>query len=132
MIHDQPRSAVLYEGEAVASGQGLCFAVLDERKRVIAGVDRGVAVYANQLLPKSYLEAGKRGKRSNKIIAQGGRIGAYRGRQRPPQNGILGIEREDRVGIVLSQSDGPFCGRGRNVFLGPRGRNRCNEQRTQQ
>src|SRR5207249_7596782 len=56
MVHDHPVLAVLYEREAIARGQSLGFAVLDVGERVVAGVDSGIAIHADELFAERDLE----------------------------------------------------------------------------
>src|SRR5690348_11891425 len=63
MIHDQPGTTALDESKAVARGERLFLPVLEVRERVIAGVDGGVAIHANELLAESYLQRRQRSKR---------------------------------------------------------------------
>jgi hypothetical protein len=59
VIDDHPSVAILDIGEAVARRQALGFAILDVRERVVAGVNRRIAVHADQLIAESDLEAGQ-------------------------------------------------------------------------
>lgn len=58
MINDQPTLTVLDVGEAVACGQALHVPILGVGKGVVAGIDRCVAVHADQLITKRHLETG--------------------------------------------------------------------------
>src|SRR5207244_8427065 len=70
MIYDHPVPALLDECEAVSRRQRPGFPVLDVRERVVASVDRGVAVDADQLIAKSDLEARQHFESGDEIIAQ--------------------------------------------------------------
>jgi hypothetical protein len=59
MIDNEPNVTILEEGEAIACWPAFGFSVLHIGKRVVAGVDRGGAVYADQLLSKADLERGE-------------------------------------------------------------------------
>src|SRR5262245_54939169 len=50
MVHDLTIVTVLHKREAVAGGDRFSFAILRVGKRVVARVDRGVSVYADQLV----------------------------------------------------------------------------------
>ena len=56
MIHDHPVLALLHECEAIARWPRLGFPVLDVRESVVAGVDSGAAVDADQLLAERDLQ----------------------------------------------------------------------------
>jgi hypothetical protein len=58
MVHDLTIVAVLHEGEAIAGGNRFSFTVLRVGKRVVAGVDRGISIYVDQLV--SELDSGFR------------------------------------------------------------------------
>ena len=61
----------------------------------------------DELITKRNLEARKHLERGHEIIAQCGALGAHRRRQRPPQHGVVGIERQHLVGIVLAKPAPP-------------------------
>src|SRR5215204_3693936 len=119
VVHDHPVVAVLHIGEAVSGGQRLGLAILHVREGVIAGIDGGVAVHADQLISERDLDLRQRAKGTNEIGADGVRTGTHGGRQSPPQNALLGIERRDRIGVLLRQYLTPLCPCGSNVLLGP-------------
>src|SRR5881396_3306486 len=58
VIHDHPVFPLVDVGEAVSGRQGPGFAVSDEGKGVVAGIDRGAAVNPDQLLPKCNFQPG--------------------------------------------------------------------------
>src|SRR5262245_60494952 len=70
MIDNEPVLTALDVSEAVACGQALGLSVLDIGKGVIAGIDRGTAIHANQLLAERDLEAGKDLEGRHEIIPQ--------------------------------------------------------------
>src|SRR6266545_1776199 len=59
MVHDHPVLALFHECEALTRRQSLGFAVFDIRERVVAGVDSGAAINADQLLAECDLETGQ-------------------------------------------------------------------------
>src|SRR6266496_6257919 len=119
MIHDHPVLTLLHECEAITRWQRLRFAVLDIRERVVAGVDRGVAINADQLLAECDLETGQDLERRDEVVAQRCSIRSQGRSESSPENSISGIEKNNFVRIVLPQSLGPFRGRGGNVLLRP-------------
>ena len=80
MVDDEPILATLDVGEAVARGQAPGLAVPDIGKRVIAGVHRGAAIDADQLIAEGNLEAGKNLERRHEIIPQRRPVGTQRRR----------------------------------------------------
>src|SRR6266487_6973727 len=70
MVDDHPVLTILHEGEAIACGQSLGFPVLDVRERVVAGVDGGTAINADQLLAERHLETRQHPKRRDEVVAQ--------------------------------------------------------------
>src|SRR6266567_1734790 len=128
MVHDHPVLALFHECEAITRWQRLGFAVLDIRERVVAGVDSGAAINADQLLAECDLETGQDLEGRDEVVPQ--RCSQGR-RESAPENSISGIEKNNFVRIVLSQSPGPFHGRGGDVFLRPGRSDRCSyEQAT--
>jgi hypothetical protein len=73
VIDDHPAVAVLDVGEAVARRQGLGFAILDVRERVVAGVKGRIAVHADQLIAESDLEAGQSLEGGDEVVSRLGR-----------------------------------------------------------
>src|SRR5438093_8531832 len=59
VIHDHPVVPLVDVGETVSGRQGLGFAISDEGKAVVPGIDRGAAVNSDQLLPKRNFQPGK-------------------------------------------------------------------------
>src|SRR5712691_4136817 len=117
MVHDHPVLALFHECEAITRWQRLGFAILDIRERVVAGVDSGAAINADQLLAECDLETGQDLERRNEVVAQRRSIRSQGRRESSPENSISGIEKNNFVRIVLSQSLSPFHGRGGNVLL---------------
>src|SRR6266704_7216321 len=129
MIHDHPVLVLFHECEAITRRQRLGFAVLDIRESVVAGVDSRSAVNADQLLAERDLEIGQDLERRDEVVAQRRSIRSQGRRESSPENSISGIEKNNFVRIVLSQSLGPFHGRGGNVLLRTgRGDGRSHEQ----
>src|SRR5438477_7205946 len=126
MVHDHPVLALFHECEAITRWQRLGFAVLDIRERVVAGVESGAAINADQLLAECDLETGQDLEGRDEVVAQGCSIRSQGRRESAPEDSISGIEKNNFVRIVLSQSLGPFHGRGGNVFLRPGRGDRCN------
>ena len=79
MVHNLTIVAVLHVGEAVAGGDRFSFTVLRVGKRVVARVDRGVPIYADQLV--SEIDGGLRQRLegAHEVGLQRGRIRSYRG-----------------------------------------------------
>src|SRR5207245_6370581 len=102
MIHDHPALALLHECEAIACRQRLGFPVLDVRESVVAGVDSGAAIDADQLLAERDLQTRQDLERRDEVIAQRRSICSHGRRERPPKNSIGGIEKNNFVRIVLS------------------------------
>ena len=75
VIHDHPVFPLLNVGETVSGRQGPGFAISDEGKGVVPGIDRSAAVDSDQLLSKRNFQPRKRFEGINKIFAQGRRIG---------------------------------------------------------
>jgi hypothetical protein len=119
MVHDHPLLALFHEGEAITRWQRLGFAVLDIRERVGPGVDSGAAINADQLLAERDLETGQDLERGDEVVAQRCSIRSHGRRESSPKDSISGIEKNNFVRIVLSQSLGPLYGRGGNVLLRP-------------
>src|SRR5438552_255420 len=119
MIYDHPVPALLDECEAVSRRQRPGFPVLNVRERVVASVDRGAAVDADQLIAKSDLEARQHFESGDEIIAQRCPIRSHRWRERSPEDSIRRVEKNDLVGVILPQGLAPFRRRGGNVFLRP-------------
>src|ERR1700716_1966521 len=117
MVDNEPILAALDVSEAVARRQALGLSVLDIGKCVIAGIYRRTAVHADQLIAEGNLEAGKNLKSRHEIIPQRRPISTYRRRQRPPEHGVVGIERQHLVGIVSAERHRPCGGRRRHVLL---------------
>ena len=69
MVDDQPTVAVLEVGEAVACGQALHLAILGIGECVLAGIDRGVAIHADQLITKGHLETGQNLEGRDKVVS---------------------------------------------------------------
>src|SRR6266545_4257087 len=89
----------------------------------------GAAINADQLLAECDLETGQDLERRDEVVAQRGSIRSHGRRESSPENSISGIEKNNFVRIVLSQSLGPFHGRGGNLLLRPgRGGGRSHEQ----
>src|SRR5437764_9949947 len=59
VVDNHPLLALFHECEAITRWQRLGFAVLDIRERVVAGVDSGAAINADQLLAECDLETGQ-------------------------------------------------------------------------
>src|SRR6266550_2140740 len=70
MVHDHPVLALFHECEAVTRWQRLGFAVLDIRERVVAGVDSGAAINADQLLAECDLETGQDLEGRDEVVTQ--------------------------------------------------------------
>ena len=70
MVDDHPVLTVLHEGEAIACWQSLGFPVLDPRERVVAGVDGGATVNADQLLAERDFEPRQELKRCDEIVGR--------------------------------------------------------------
>ena len=70
MVHDHPVLALFHECEAKTRWQRLGFAVLDIRERVVAGVDSGAAINADQLLAECDLETGQDLEGRDEVVAQ--------------------------------------------------------------
>src|SRR5713101_6200450 len=119
MVHNHPVLALFHECEAIPRWQRLGFAILAIRERVVAGVDSGAAIHADQLLAECDLETGQDLERRDEVVAQRRSIRSHGRRESSPENSISGIEKNDFVRIVLSQGLGPFHGRGGNVLLRP-------------
>src|SRR6266508_5807587 len=119
MVHDHPVLTLFHECEAITCWQRLRFAVLHIRERVVAGVDSGVAINADQLLAECDLETGQDLERRDEVVAQRCSIRSQGRRERSPENSIGGIEKYYFVRIVLPQSLGPYHGRGGNILLLP-------------
>src|ERR1700693_6148332 len=119
MVHDHPVLALFHECEAITRWQRLGFAVLDIRERVVASVDSGAAINADQLLAEGDLETEQDLERRDEVVAQRCSIRSHGRRESSPENSISGIEKNNFVSIVLPQSLGPFHGRGGNVLLRP-------------
>src|SRR6266496_406087 len=119
MVHDHPVLALFHECEAITRWQRLGFAVLDIREGVVASVDSGAAINADQLLAECDLETGQDLERRDEVVAQRSSIRSHGRRESSPENSISGIEKNNFVRIVRSQSLGPFHGRGGNVLLRP-------------
>src|SRR4029450_8970707 len=102
MVDDEPAITTLDVSEAVARWPGLALSVLDIGERVIAGIDRCNVVDADQLIAEGHFEAWKRLEGCHEIIPQGRPTGAHRGRQGPPQHGIISIVPQYRVRIVCT------------------------------
>src|SRR6266705_2696713 len=102
MVDDHPVLTILHEGEAIACGQSLGFPVLDVRERVVAGVDGGTAINADQLLAERHLETRQHPKRRDEVVAQRCSIRSHGWGKRPPENSISGIEKNNLVRVVLS------------------------------
>src|SRR6266542_982489 len=128
MVYDHPVLALFHECEAITRWQRLGFAVLDIRKRVVAGVDSGAAINADQLLAECDLEAGQDLERRDEVVAQRCSIRSHGRRESSPENCISGIEKNNFVRIVLSQGLGPFHGRGGNVLLRPGRSDGCSQE----
>src|SRR6266508_482671 len=79
----------------------------------------GATINADQLLAECDLETGQDLERRDEVVAQRGSIRSQGRRESSPENSISGIEKNNFVRIVLSQSLGPFHGRGGNVLLRP-------------
>src|SRR5262245_35921350 len=107
VIDNQPTIAALDVSEAVASWQGLGLSVLGVGKGVIAGIDRCSTIYADQLFAEGDLETGKYLESRDEIVAHCCSIGAHCRRQRSPEYGVIGIERENLVGIVFAKCPRP-------------------------
>src|SRR6266480_5225944 len=101
VIHDHPVFPLVDVGEAVSGRQGPGFAISDEGKAVVPGIDRGAAVNPDQLLPKCDFQPGKRFEGIDKIFAQGCGTGSHRWRKRSPEHGILCVKGKHFVGIVF-------------------------------
>src|SRR6516162_10613991 len=111
VVNNQPAVAAFHVSKAVAGREVFGLSVLHVRKRVIASIDRRAVVYADQLIAECDLEAGQNLEGGHEIIPQGGPIRADSRRQRPPEYGVLRIERQYLVGIVLAKSPSPRQGR---------------------
>src|SRR5215813_11699230 len=118
VIHDHPALAVLHVGEAVTGGQRLGLAVLYVGERVVAVIDRGVAVHADQLLAVTDLDLRQCTEGTDEIGANAFGTGAHGRRQGSPQHAVLGIQRRNRVGVLLRQDLTPFHPCGSHVLLG--------------
>jgi hypothetical protein len=99
MIHDHPVFALFHECKAITRRQRLGFAVLAVRKGVVARVDRGA--------------------RLDEVVTQRRAIRSHGRRESSLEHCIRSVEKNNLVRIVLSQSLGPFQGRGGNLLLGP-------------
>src|SRR6266567_4583281 len=130
MVHDHPVLAIFHECEAITRRKRFGFAVLYIRERVVAGVDSGAAINADQLLAECDLETGQDLKRRDEVVAQRCSIRSQGRRESSPENSISGIEKNNFVRIVLSQSLGPFHGRGGNVLLRPGRGDGCGHEQT--
>src|SRR6266545_5286778 len=130
MVHDHPVLVLFHECEAITRWQRLGFAVLDIRERIVAGVDSGSAVNADQLLTERDLETGQDLERRDEVVAQRCSIRSQGRRESSPENSISGIEKNNFVRIVLPQSLGPFHGRSGNVLLRPGRGDRCSHEQT--
>src|SRR5215470_12058538 len=119
MIDDEPSTAVLDVGETVARRQGLLLSIVAVGKRVIAGVDRRVAVHSDQLVAKRNLEAWKNLESRHEVITQGCAIRAHGGRQCSPQHGVLSVVRQHLVGIVFTKGAPPCQGRALYLLFWP-------------
>src|SRR2546428_12355091 len=102
LVYDHPVLAVLHECKAIARWQRLSFPILDVCERVIAGVDSGATVNADQLLAERDLDPRQDFKRCDEIVAQRCSIRSHGWGERPPENPISGIEKNNLVRIVLS------------------------------
>src|SRR5262249_13133436 len=74
MVHNEPVVAAFHVRKAVARRKALALSLVNERKSVLAGVDRRTVVYANQLIAKCDVEARQNLEGRHKIIPQGGTI----------------------------------------------------------
>src|SRR2546427_13220991 len=102
MIHDHPVLALLHECEAIARRQRLGLPVLDARECVVAGVDSGAAIDADQLLAERDLQTRQDLERRDEEIAQRGSTCSHGRREPPPKTSTGGIERNNIASVVLS------------------------------
>src|SRR6266850_3006715 len=117
MVDDHPILTVPNEGEAITRWQTLGFPVLDPRERVVAGVDGGATVNSDQLLAERDSEPRQELKGCDEIVAHRCAIRPHGWGQRPPENPISGIEKNDLVWVVFSPGLGPLHCRSGNVLL---------------
>ena len=86
MICDQPAISILNVGEAIARGKRCYAAVLGKRHRVIASIDGGVAIHADQLIPEADARYGFED--TLKVAADCGWVRSHRWGTRAPQDTI--------------------------------------------
>src|SRR5262249_44121974 len=105
--------------EAVPRWQRLVLPVLDVRERVVASVDGGVAINADQLFAEGDLEAWQGFERSGEIITPAGSVPSHPWGEGSAEDSIRGVEKNNLVRVILCQGLGPFRCRGGDVFLRP-------------
>src|SRR5712672_756168 len=117
MVNDQPVVTTLDVGKTVSRRQRFGFALLHIGERVVARVDGRGAIDAYALLAERDLESGQDLECCHEIVTQRSAIGPQGRRQCAPQNGVLGVERQDLVGLVLAKRLRPRGGGRRHLVL---------------
>src|SRR3990172_1124053 len=123
VIYDLPVAVSLHIDEAIPRRKRRGVTVLNERKRVVAGVDGRIAVHPNQLIPKGHFVSGEGLERFHEVVAKRLWGISPRGRYRSPEYALCIVEGKYRVGIVEDEDFSPLRRGGGNVLLvpGPRG-----------
>src|SRR5215203_493074 len=119
VVHDHPGLAVLHIREAVAGRQGLGFAVLYVGERVVAGIDGGVAVHADQLIPKRDLDLRQRAKGTNEIGADPFGTGTHGRRHVPHRTPSLAYSAVIVSGFCCARTSPHFAPAAATSSLGP-------------
>src|SRR5437879_4644057 len=102
MVDDEPTIAGLDVSKAVARRQALGLSILDVGERIIAGIDRRTAVYADLLIAERDFETRKDPEGGDEIVPQCRVIAAHRWGQGAPQDGVVGIQRQHLLGVVFA------------------------------
>src|SRR3972149_9153889 len=91
VIHDEPLSVTLHIDETIPRGKRCGVAILQVRERVIAGINRGIAVHPYVGILERHRELGEFLKGVHKIVLNLRRRRAQSGGYRSPEDGVLGI-----------------------------------------
>lgn len=99
VVNEKPLSVTFGERKSVARRKHFLLTVLLVGERVIARIDRGIAIDANVGVLKFHGQLGKLFISVDKIVLDGIRRGAKFVGNCPPQHAVLRIERGDRAWI---------------------------------